>query len=192
MNLKEDFEEIISKGAIIEYFKLYNDLATQIGIFYDELFGFKSALRLVEANKTTQKSLNDVFAEIDTTLNNIRIILSSMRQQESPLIFAANISTDKETLSNYKGFANLYKTRKIEISRILENSDFELGKIKTEIIDKIKRVNKRNIVTRKWNEYKTDFNKLNVEITHVDEIVMKYAKQVDTKFELNLVQIINS
>lgn len=191
MEENQIFEEVMSETAPLEYFKLYNELATQIGIFYDELIGFKSVLRLVEANRSSQKSLKDVFSEIDTTLNKIRTILSSMRQQEKLLIFAANIKAD-EDLRDYEGFANLYKDRKAEISHILINSDIKLTQIKDDIIDKIKNSGKRMIMDRKWKEYKTDLNELNTEIDHIDSIVKEYAKKVDGKFNVNLSQIINS
>ena len=186
------FDGVISECSVTEYFTLYNELATQIGIFYDELFGLKSILRLIEAKKSPQKLLRDSFAEIDSTINNIRIILSNMRKQENPLIFAANVSANNQQLRDYIGFANLYRDRKAEIIRILTSSDNELTRLKNEIIDKIEKVNKRNIITRKWKEYKTDINKLNTEITHIDNTVTKYATQVDEKFGTNLIEIINS
>jgi hypothetical protein len=64
MEESQFFDEVISECSVTEYFTLYNELATQIGIFYDELFGLKSILRLIEAKKSPQKLLRDYITEI--------------------------------------------------------------------------------------------------------------------------------
>jgi hypothetical protein len=184
------FEDIINENALIDYFKLYNDLTTEIGIFYDKLFGLKAALRLTEANKSSIKSLEDMYAEIDVSINRIRELLSEMRQQEGRLLFAAEHVSPDLPLENHIQFANSYVARKAEALRNSMNSDKKLIQIKTDIIDQMTKVEKRNQVMRNWNSYKMDINEFNTELSHVDNKVKEYAEKVDSKFNTSLIQII--
>jgi hypothetical protein len=188
------FEDIINENALVEYFRLYNNLTTEIGIFYDKLFGLKSILRLIEANKNPTRSLEDVYADIDISVNRIQELLSEMREKEDSLIFIVDSVSENILPLNHEQFARSYMARKAEALRSLMNSDESLTQIKTDIIDQINRVNKRNQATRKWNGYKTDINILNKELSHIDNIVREYAEKADNKFHFNpsLIQIMNT
>jgi hypothetical protein len=188
-NLEKLFENVISENALTEYLRLYNELTAEIGIFYDKLFGWKAALRLTEANNNTI-SLESIYDEIDISINRIRNLFSEMREREKDLFFAANASEDQQ-LNNHVNFARAYMVRKAEASQKLIDSSSTLGRIKTDVINKIEKVDKRNIFMTTWNEYKTDINQFNVELKYIDDKVKEYAGIVDTKFHTNMLGIID-
>ena len=171
------FEDIISENTNIEYFRLYNDLTTQIGILYDKIIGFKSILRISEATDESPQILDEIYIEIDESINEIKRISSEIRSYENSLIFTADhVSVNKNLLNYEEQLNNFYIPRRTEAFRLLVNSDNELMQIKTDVIDQIKRIGKRTIITGKWNTYKIYINEINAELNHIDDIIIKGMK----------------
>jgi len=189
-NLEKLFENVISESTLTEYFRLYNELTTEIGIFYDKLAGWKAALRLTEANNNSI-SLETIYAEIDISINRIREILSEMRRKENEIIFVAGVSGDNNVLINHINFTRAYMILKTEALRNLTNSNNRLIQVKTDVISHIEKVDKRNSLMDTWNIYKNDINSFSNDLDYIDSGVQKYIEIVDEKFHVNLMEIIN-
>jgi len=189
-NLEKLFENVISESALSDYFRLYGELTTEIGIFYDKLAGWKAALRLIEANNNTIL-LENIYEEINISINRIREIISEMREKEKDLIFAAGVSEDN-ILTNHINFTRAYMILKAEALRNITNSNNRLIQVKTDVISQIKKVDKRNSLLNIWNTYKTDINEFSTDLNYIDNGIQKYMEEVDRKFHINMLEIINS
>jgi DNA repair exonuclease SbcCD ATPase subunit len=190
-NIREETEDVSSEKQETSsktYAELYNKIVTEITRLPHLFSRIRYVYRLFEAGQRNIQNLEDIYNELENTLENIDITLSQLRQKEGEVLFVAGHVDPQTVVENYMEFANFYKLRRGEAYESITESKTNLNQIKNEIINKIPEVLTRNKNLRKWNEYYNKVVKFENELKHINDVVIVNANEVDKKFNTIMVK----